>query len=50
MRLLLMYSHQCQMSIYPNEDSGTTIHIEIMRNSMNQQTEDEAESRKGDTL
>lgn len=31
-RLLLMYSSQCSLSIYPNADCGTTIHIEITKN------------------
>ncbi len=35
MRLLLMYDSQCSLSIYPNEESGTTIHIKIMLNAMN---------------
>lgn len=34
-RLLLMYSSQCSLSIYPNEDCGTTIHIEITENILN---------------
>lgn len=35
MRLLLMYNNQCSLSIYPNQDCGTTIHIEITLNAMN---------------
>lgn len=34
MRLLLMYNHQCSLSIFPNDDCGTTIHIEIVLNAM----------------
>lgn len=34
-RLLLMYSSQCSLSIYPNDDCGTTIHIEITENILN---------------
>lgn len=34
MRLLLTYDNQCSLSITPNEDSGTTIHIEIMMDMM----------------
>ena len=30
-----MYSSQCSLSIYPNEDCGTTIHIEITENILN---------------
>lgn len=35
MRLLLMYNNQCSLSIYPNQDCGTTIHIEITLNAIN---------------
>lgn len=41
MRLLLMYSNQCKLSIYPNDDCGTTIHIEVTLNAINNK-EDEA--------
>ena len=34
MRLLLMYNNQCQLSIYPNDECGTTIHIEIILNTL----------------
>lgn len=34
MRLLLMYDSQCSLSIYANEDCGTTIHIEIIMNAI----------------
>lgn len=34
MRLLLMYDNQCSLSIYPNQDCGTTIHIEITLNAI----------------
>lgn len=40
MRLLLMYNNQCRLSIYPNEDCGTTIHIEVILNVTNKGDED----------
>lgn len=34
MRLLLTYNNQCSLTITPNDDCGTTIHIEIMTDMM----------------